>query len=94
MPGPANKHMNARAFSRAHGREISAAHTTLCPHTRARASELSGGTQSQTVPEHCLVLLTANGTIYLGCVLAGSLFDPHRGRNGRENTSTPRDNAS
>lgn len=31
MPGPANKHMNARAFSRAHGREIPAAHTTLRP---------------------------------------------------------------
>lgn len=37
MPGPANKHMNARAFSRAHGREIPAAHTTLCPRAHARA---------------------------------------------------------
>lgn len=72
MPGPANKHMNARAFSRAHGREIPTAHTTLRPRTcaraRARSPELSGGnTRSQTVPEHCLVLLTASGTIYLGC---------------------------
>lgn len=67
MPGPANKHMNARAFSRAHGREIRP-RTQRCVRTCVRAPELSGGnTRSQTVPEHCLVLLTASGTIYLAC---------------------------
>ncbi|KYN33886.1 hypothetical protein ALC56_11699 [Trachymyrmex septentrionalis] len=46
MPGPANKHMNARAFSRAHtthGREIPIpgmcrAHNVVRPHTLARQS--------------------------------------------------------
>lgn len=66
MPGPANKHMNARAFSRAHTAVRSRPRTQR--YVRARAPELSGGnTRSQTVPEHCLVLLTASGTIYLGC---------------------------
>lgn len=59
-PGPANKHMNARAFSRTH--------------TRVRAEAFRPQTRSSLslafrlfLSEHCLVLLTASGTIYLGC---------------------------